>query len=95
MINWCIIQIVNVIKAVKKNFYVKSMNLYYDHFLKTVYLKFKMLKEVIKEKKITWICLSMQCLEVYIDIKKWMMKNFINDFKFVFNKINFNYLKCF
>ena len=36
----------------KKNFYMKSTNSYYNHFFKTVYLKFKMLKETIKEKKI-------------------------------------------
>ena len=78
----------------KENFYVKSMNSYYNHFFKIVYLKFKILKEVIKKKKVACIYLSTQCLKICTDIEKQMIKDFINNFKFTFKKINFNYLKC-
>ena len=54
----------------KENFYVKNMNSYYNHFLKIVYLKFKMLKEAVKEKKIIYTHLFTQCLEIHTDIEK-------------------------
>ena len=78
----------------KENFYVKSMNLYYNHFFKVMYLKFKMLKKAVKEKKVAYTHLFMQCFKVCINIKKQMIKDFINNFRFAFKKINFNYLKC-
>ena len=54
----------------KENFYVKNINSYYDHFLKIMYLKFKMLKEMIKKRKIVCICLFMQCFKVCTDTEK-------------------------